>query len=325
MCMVQFIPRPSEPISPLHPFHFSHVQDALVVTCLQAFFIRPRRRFLLLDLRSCGSCQHEQQLCDRPWSFFFFFFYKSEKKNVGKKASRSKAAHNTRAEEGSVIKGGWISWASLCACCVKAKFFSASVVITLLSRRLKFRRTKVAKHDKKEKFTDSFKFLVSSWLVDSSRHFTWLILLEFSGRRRPLLPFLFLSWYFCLSLLLFYTHTHTKVVSVCCWQTAAHTLLALAVHARVWVWGALTDSVWVCDRGCQRGVREMCLVSHSADLISGRTVHSGPAVAPYITPRCHSHTGLKGSASLCMHTHAHTHIHTHTCTQSLTPTQQGVS
>lgn len=100
-----------------------------------------------------------------------------------------------------------------------------------------------------------------------------------------------------------------------CWQTAAHTLLGLAVRACVCVWGALTDSVWVCDRGCQHGVREMCLVSHSADLISGRTVHSGPAVAPYITPRCHSRAGLEGSTSQCARKHSHTLTHIPAVTQ----------
>ncbi len=77
----------------------------------------------------------------------------------------------------------------------------------------------------------------------------------------------------------------------------------------VFVWRALTDSVWVCDRGCQRGVREMCLVSHSADLISGQTVHSGPAVAPYITPAV-IHTPAWRDPPGCAHTHTHTETHT---------------
>lgn len=149
----------------------------------------------------------------------------------------------------------------------------------------------------------------------------------FSGRHTPSLPLplslcLLLSWYFCLSLLL--AHTHRKVVSVWCVdrQPLTHSLLPLCVACRralVCAWAALTDSVWVCDRGCQRGVREMCLVSHSADLISGRTVHSGPAVAPYITPavihtpawrdpppaRARAHTNAACMRCIGIHTRIH--------------------
>ena len=44
---------------PLHPFLFSYVQDASVVTHHWAFYIRPRRRFLLriFDLGIRSSCQ----------------------------------------------------------------------------------------------------------------------------------------------------------------------------------------------------------------------------------------------------------------------------
>lgn len=85
-----------------------------------------------------------------------------------------------------------------------------------------------------------------------------------------------------LALSLRHTHTYIEVVSSSQadrqWHTHTHS------EAPACVSEALTDSVRLSDRGCQRRVSEMCLVSHSVDLISGRTVHSGPAVAPYITP-----------------------------------------
>lgn len=129
-----------------------------------------------------------------------------------------------------------------------------------------------------------------SWLADRGRQPLFWVIDKFSGRQTPRLAspflFLFLSWYFCLSLLLSSTHRHTPTWSVCgvLTDSRSHTSSSRRACVPVYVWRALTDSVWVCDRGCQRSVREMCLVSHSADLISGRTVHSGPAVAPYITP-----------------------------------------
>lgn len=140
---------------------------------------------------------------------------------------------------------------------------------------------------------------------------TWVIccrltlMNKFSGSQTPHFHFPFLPRYFCLSFLLSVSRaqTHTEVVSV--WSVDRQPLTHM-----LWLclWRALTDSVWVCDRGCQRGVREMCLVSHSVDLISGQTVHSGPAVAPYITPAV-IHTPAWRDPPGCARTHTCTRTH----------------
>lgn len=124
LCTVQFIPRPTEPLSLSIRFSSLHVQDALVVTYLQAFFIRPRRRLPLWILGSSRSCQHEQQLCDRPWL--------CEKMNI-LATKRPVQRRNKRLVRVVVLRAG--TWALLLfflhikdqcwGVCVIAKFFSA--------------------------------------------------------------------------------------------------------------------------------------------------------------------------------------------------------
>lgn len=120
----------------------------------------------------------------------------------------------------------------------------------------------------------------------------------------PSLSYFYSSLDIFLSLCCFLTLTLRWSVSGMLTDSPSHT--SCSCRACVCVWRALTDSVWVCDRGCQRSVREMCLVSHSADPISGRTVHSGPAVAPYITPAViHTPAWRDPPASVRARSHAH--------------------
>jgi len=114
--------------------------------------------------------------------------------------------------------------------------------------------------------------------------------------------FLFLSWYFCLFVAL--KHTHTEMVSV--WgvdrQSLTHFLLLLCV--RVCVKSADRQCVGLWQRvsaQCQGDVFSVTLCW--PDLRSDCPLR--PRCGSLHNPCCHSQTSLKGSTSLCTHTHTH--------------------